>query len=175
MLALKAALFWVLMLTLAVSNGMVRQVLTARFLGADAARQVHSVLLAVLLFFLARAFVRRSGPSDLGGRLALGLCWAVATVATEIVLGRMLGMPWDQLMADWNILSGRLWPLVPLALVLGPLFGGAGLAPARPARGRRSGAKSGAKSGSARGRGGKGGGGKGGGRRSGAKARGGEE
>ena len=116
MIALKAALFWCLLFVLAIVNGVARQMVTAEMFGEATA-----------------LFARMQGLADFGSRLALGLCLCVATVLAEFALGRALGMTWEQLMADWNLSEGRLWPLVPLALLFGPLFAGPASAPAKPA------------------------------------------
>lgn len=132
MIAFKAALFWCLLFVLAVLNGVARQMVTAEMFGETTALLAHTVFLAGLFFVLSRGFTRLLGLADFGSRLALGLCLSVATVLAEFALGRALGMPWEQLMADWNLSEGRLWPLVPLALLLGPLFAGPAAAPAKP-------------------------------------------
>jgi len=133
MIALKAAIFWCLLFVLAVLNGVARQMVTAEMFGEATALLAHTVFLAALFFVLARGFTRMLGLADFGSRLALGLCLCVATVLAEFALGRALGMTWEQLMADWNLSEGRLWPLVPLALLFGPLFAGPAAAPAKPA------------------------------------------
>ncbi len=120
----KAVAMWLVFLGLAFANGALRQLVTARFLGEAVARQGHTALLAAVFLLLARWFARTAGPEGLGGRIALGLSWAVGAVLFEIGLGRALGMPWEMILSDWNLAEGRLWLLVPLSLLLGPLIAG---------------------------------------------------
>lgn len=131
---LKAGAMWLVFLALAFGNGALRQMVTGRFLGESVARQGHTIVLAAIFFLLSRWFARTAGPEGVGGRLALGLCWGLAAALFEIGLGRALGMPWQQIMADWNVSAGRLWPLVPLCLALGPVLAGHGAAPRRSRR-----------------------------------------
>lgn len=123
-LPLKAAAMWLAFLVLAFANGALRQMATQPLLGEQAARLGHTLALALLFLFLARWFARTVGPAGLDGRCLLGLAWALGASFFEIGLGRALGMPWERILADWNVVEGRLWPLVPLALLLGPVLAG---------------------------------------------------
>ena len=123
-LPLKAVAMWLAFLVLAFANGVLRQMATQPLLGEHVARLGHTLALAVLFLLLARWFVRVAGPSGLDGRCLLGLVWAAGAALFEIGLGRALGMPWERILADWNLAEGRLWPLVPLALLLGPVLAG---------------------------------------------------
>ncbi len=125
-LFLKAAAMWLVFLLLACGNGFVRQTFTAGLAGETAARQGHTIALALVFFLLARWFTRAAGPAGLDGRCLLGLLWAGAAALFEIGLGRALGMPWEHILADWNVAAGRLWPLAPLALLFGPVLAGRG-------------------------------------------------
>jgi len=44
----------------------------------------------------------------------------VLTLLFEFGLGRALGRPMETLLADYNILRGRLWPLVLITELVGP-------------------------------------------------------
>lgn len=123
-LPLKAVAMWLAFLVLAFANGALRQMATQPLLGEQAARLGHTLALAALFLLLARWFARAVGPAGLDGRCLLGLAWAVGASLFEIGLGRALGMPWERILADWNVAEGRLWPLVPLALLLGPVLAG---------------------------------------------------
>ena len=42
------------------------------------------------------------------------------TVAFEFGLGYSRGLSWNEMLADYNILAGRLWLLVPVTLLASP-------------------------------------------------------
>ena len=54
--------------------------------------------------------------------LALGVFWTALTIAFEFGFGHyVMGHPWERLLADYNILAGRIWVLVLATMLLGPL------------------------------------------------------
>jgi hypothetical protein len=57
--------------------------------------------------------------------IVVGLLWLVLTVAFEFDFFHSVGgKPWDVLLADYNILRGRLWILVLATVLLGPILVG---------------------------------------------------
>jgi len=58
---------------------------------------------------------------DRGRLIALGIGWAAATVLFEFGFGHWVaGHPWSRLVADYDLLAGRIWVLVLLTLLIGP-------------------------------------------------------
>ena len=55
----------------------------------------------------------------------VGVLWLVLTLAFEILFGRMvMGLSWERLAADYNVLEGGLLPLGLLVLLLSPVIAG---------------------------------------------------
>jgi len=55
--------------------------------------------------------------------LLIGALWLTLTVAFEFGFGHyVMGHSWRYLLADYNILKGRLWSLVLLVTFVSPLF-----------------------------------------------------
>jgi hypothetical protein len=55
----------------------------------------------------------------------VGALWVGLTVAFEFGFGHyVMGAPWEVLLADYDILRGRLWPLVLAANLVAPLLAG---------------------------------------------------
>jgi hypothetical protein len=51
----------------------------------------------------------------------LGIAWLTITVLFELAFGHWVaGHPWSRLLADYNILAGRLWVFVLLTTALAP-------------------------------------------------------
>ena len=78
-----------------------------------------------LVLIVSWLFVRVS-PRPLRHRLWwVGVAWLVATVAFEFLFGHFVsGLSWHALLADYNILRGRLWSLILISVCLGPWFWG---------------------------------------------------
>jgi len=119
---LRASLLWLAFLALAILAGALRQFLLAPAMGDLPARAVCTVLLCVLYYAAIRAFVLRLRIDGTSTRLFLGIFWSGLTLAFEFGIGLARGLSWDAMLADYNMLEGRLWPLVPLTLLLAPLL-----------------------------------------------------
>ena len=46
------------------------------------------------------------------------------TLAFEVGAGRLSGKPWSVVLADYDLLRGRIWVLVPIVTFLAPLWVG---------------------------------------------------
>lgn len=118
---LKYALAWIPMIFIGVVNGVVRELVYARFMSELAAHQVSSAI-AILLFGGYAWLVGGIWPLESASRaIKAGLTWLVLTVAFEFVFGRFAaGHSWAELLADYNVLAGRVWVFVPAALAVLP-------------------------------------------------------
>ncbi len=119
--------WWLLLALAAVLTGVVRDAACARAFGDPArAYALSSFILIVLVWALAYLYLRLTrytyGTGELWG---LGAAWLLMTVAFEFLFGRFAaGKTWAQLFADYNLLAGRTWPLVLLAVLVAPLVTG---------------------------------------------------
>jgi hypothetical protein len=68
-----------------------------------------SALLAALIWFTI-GWVKPSTPRV---SLGIGLLWVCMTLAFEFGFGRLVAhKPWPELLADYDLVHGRIWPLV---------------------------------------------------------------
>jgi hypothetical protein len=123
---LRAALVtWLLLAVAMFTNGTLRALLLQPRLGEDLARQVATVSGVLIVFVAAFVFVGRlhepSGP-DL---LKVGLLWLALTLSFEFGMGLVAGATWEEMLADYDVLAGRLWPLIPLSTLVAPWIWGA--------------------------------------------------
>lgn len=74
---------------------------------------------------IATVYIRRSPVLPPAGRWAIGLFWLVLTVCFEFLFGHYVaGHPWERLLADYNLLAGRLWVLILATLLFTPALAG---------------------------------------------------
>lgn len=112
---------WVVMLLVSVANGATRDVTYGRYLDELTAHQVSTacgILLLGLVVWLSGAFI-----SITSGRhaIAVGLFWAGLTVAFEFLFFHYVGgHSWSALLADYNVLAGRVWVFVVLWIAIAP-------------------------------------------------------
>ncbi len=118
---LRYSLAWILMVFIAIGNGALRETLFARVLSELRAHQL-SCATGILLFALYTWFLSLIWPlASRGQALEIGFVWLCLTVAFEFVFGRyVFHQPWAKLLHDYDVLAGRLWVLVLLAVALLP-------------------------------------------------------
>lgn len=120
-LLLKATGLWLLLLVCAIVNGAARDALLAPRVGERLAHQISSVFLSALILLLTFAATPSLGAHHHVQQWLIGGYWLLLTVAFEFVFGRhVLGHPWNRLLLDYDLLHGRLWPLVLATLAASP-------------------------------------------------------
>jgi len=125
-LAAKASVAWLAIFMVMFANGAVRVAILQPQLGEDRARQVSSLTGLVLVLLLSRLFVRFATEATMSQLWQIGLAWLAATVAFEFLFGHFVSrLNWAALLADYNILRGRLWVPVLVGLFSGPALWGA--------------------------------------------------
>jgi hypothetical protein len=119
---LRAIAVWFVLLVVAVANGAAREGLIRPRLGERTGHAISTILLSaaiLLVAWLTIGWLRPAAPLD---ALLIGGLWLALTVAFEFLGGHYLfGNPWSKLLADYNVLRGRIWVLVLVATVLAPL------------------------------------------------------
>jgi hypothetical protein len=117
---------WLVLMVLAILNGLLRNATYARALGEYAGHVLSSLILIAVVFAVTYAFLRLARADyRLGDLLVIGAMWLAITVAFEFLFGHYVaGHPWSRLLADYNILKGRAWGLVLLAIFVAPLIAG---------------------------------------------------
>lgn len=112
---------WLPMVPIAILNGMVRQAWYGRYMTELAAHQVSTASGLVLLGGYVWLVMRRWPPTGSGQALSIGFLWLGLTLAFEFLFGHYVaGHTWARLVADYNLLAGRVWILIPLWVGLAP-------------------------------------------------------
>ncbi|MEA3278191.1 MAG: hypothetical protein U9Q81_23465 [Pseudomonadota bacterium] len=117
----KYVLAWFPMVAIAIANGALRESWFGQSLSELAAHQL-STLTAVILFGVYIWFVVRFWPPTSAAQaVAIGLLWLVMTIAFELLFGHYLaGHSWERMLHDYNLLAGRVWPLVLVWVAVAP-------------------------------------------------------
>jgi hypothetical protein len=119
----RALAVWGLLLVLAVLNGGVRDTWLSPVLGDTIGRAISSVLLALLILLATWLTIRWIGPTTPGQAMRVGALWVALTLAFEFGVGHYgFGKPWAELLADYDLLRGRIWILVLLATFVAPML-----------------------------------------------------
>ena len=120
MLARAGAIWFGIMLA-AILNGAIRDTVLAPRLGDLGARAVSCLTLVAVVLLVTWISLQWIGPTSLADAWQIGVMWLALTLAFEFGAGHYLfGTPWSALLADYNVLAGRLWVLVLVATVTAP-------------------------------------------------------
>lgn len=120
----RAALTWAAMIPVAIFNGTFRELALKPVLGDQTARQASvvtaSLAFLVLVYLLMREYVVDETDRRL---LEVGIAWLAATIVFEFGFGHFVdGKGWGELLHDYNISAGRLWPVFLGVEVCAPLL-----------------------------------------------------
>jgi hypothetical protein len=120
---IRALLAWLVLLALAVVNGAAREAWLIPRIGASAGHAVSSLSLSALIFLLSWVAIGWINPVTAREAFLIGLVWLALTLAFEFLAGHyVFRTPWNELLADYDVLSGRIWVLVLLTTTLAPLL-----------------------------------------------------
>jgi hypothetical protein len=119
---LAAAGLWLGFLAVAVAGSLIREKVLIPGLGPLAGRAVGTLLVSLIIFALIYVYIGKLTGVTRAALLLLGQGWTLATIAFEFLFGHyVMRQSWQSLWADYNVFQGRLWPLVLIVTLLGPL------------------------------------------------------
>ena len=117
----RALIVWLGLVVLAVANGGVRDTWIAPALGDTTGRAISTVLLSVLILGATWLLVAWVGPRTAADAWRVGALWLALTLAFEFLGGHFLfGRPWPELLADYDVRRGQIWPLVLVVTAVAP-------------------------------------------------------
>lgn len=118
----KYLLVWLLLAVIAIGNGIVRQSTYASHVSDLAAHQISTVT-AILATGGVVWIISHFWPIESSAQAwAIGLSWLLLTIAFEFGFGHYVaGHPWSRLLADYNLLAGRVWALFLIWIAVLPI------------------------------------------------------
>lgn len=118
----RTVLGWLVILGLAMLNGAFRQVVLIPRIG-DRAAIISPLLLSVLIVVATAVLLPWIRPATARDAWTVGTFWLGLTLAFEFLAGHYLfGDPWAKLLAEYNVVRGRLWLVVPMTSLLAPVL-----------------------------------------------------
>lgn len=118
---LRYLIAWIPMLIIAIGNGAIRQSVFAKFLPELRAHQLSTLTGALLIGAFIWLVVHIWPPASSHQAITIGLVWLLLTVVFEFFMGLvLLKQPLVKVLADYNLLAGRIWVLFLAWLTLAP-------------------------------------------------------
>jgi len=118
---LRACGLWVLLVVLAIVNGIMREKLLVPLLGQSLALPLSGISLSMLIFLitvLLSPFLRATISSQYW---IVGGMWVLLTVLFEFSFGHyIMAESWHKLFEKYNLLEGNLWILVLITTAVSP-------------------------------------------------------
>jgi hypothetical protein len=112
---------WFAIMLIAILNGAARDMLLAPRLGDPVARALSCLTLAALIVLVTWVSLRWIHPASQGDAWTIGVMWLAMTLTFEFVAGHYLfHTEWSTLLADYNLLKGRLWIVVLVTTTIAP-------------------------------------------------------
>ena len=119
----RGVVIWLGLLLLAIVNGGIREAVMITRIGESAGHAVSSVTLSAAILIVSWFAVDWIGPASRSEAWRVGILWLALTLSFEFIVGHyVFGNSWERLLADYNVLQGRLWVLVLIATVCAPVI-----------------------------------------------------
>jgi hypothetical protein len=116
---------WLVFMVTAIVNGAFRVSVLQPSISEHLAHLLSTAILCVLLFVEINVFLGLVGEYSSASLGALGVMWALLTVAFEFGFGRYVaGDSWSTLLENYNVAKGRVWPAVLLVVLFTPVLVG---------------------------------------------------
>ena len=113
---------WLALPVAAVVNGGLRDVTYGKRMGRTASHSLAVLPLIVAILTWASALERRWPLPSRRAAVRVGLLWLGLTLVFEFGMGAVRGTPREELLAEYDVRRGHLWPLVLPAAALAPLL-----------------------------------------------------
>ncbi|MBE0620253.1 MAG: hypothetical protein IH605_06645 [Burkholderiales bacterium] len=120
-IALKALASWVLVLIVAIINGVLREEMFVPALGASGGLIASGVILSCCVFLVAFIAAPWYGRLTSLQYWRIGLVWLLLTLFFEFGFGRFVQhKDWAELFQAYTFSGGNLWPIVLVATLVAP-------------------------------------------------------
>ena len=118
---LKPILAWLVILGLAIANGILREEVLIPALGKPGGLILSGLVLCVLVALVAYGLVRLGPGLTVGEGARIGILWLGLTLAFEFAFGRFVQhKSWAELLDAYAFKEGNVWPVVLAVTLLAP-------------------------------------------------------
>lgn len=117
----KALLVWLIFMVCAILNGTLRVKFIVPFVGEPVGHVISTVLLGMIILGITWCFIPWLGADTVGQAIGIGIAWLLLTLVFEFGVGHYISYrTWPELLADYDILHGRVWVLIPITTFVAP-------------------------------------------------------
>lgn len=109
---LKSTIIWIMMIPLAIINGVVREFILNEYLGEKLALPISGILLSLAIFILSFLLVPRLKGINKKTTYYIGLYWMFLTLFFEYGMTIFMQKDLETFWSIFNPLTGNLWVIV---------------------------------------------------------------
>jgi hypothetical protein len=116
---------WLLLAIVMIANGVFRELALVPALGAANAEIASAILGVAIILGITRWSLRRLAGAPTSELVRMSALLVGLTIAFEFLFGHYVDRKsWTELVANYSIWEGRLWPIVLVTLALTPFLWG---------------------------------------------------
>jgi hypothetical protein len=120
---LRGFVVWLIIVLAEVLHGTARVFLLEPLVGDFKARQIGVFTGSIIIIGIAIASIRWIRAAGVFRLLSVGFLWSGLMFGFEIFLGRfVMGLSWERILSEYNLLKGGLMAIGLLVLTLSPLI-----------------------------------------------------
>ena len=119
----RCMLMWLALIVAEIAHGILRAILLVPLVGEFRSNQIGVFTGSGIILLIAYLSIRWIGATSRSDLLMVGAIWLALTVAFEVCFGLLVvGLPWERIASDYNLLNGGLMPLGLLVLFFSPMI-----------------------------------------------------
>lgn len=116
---------WLIILPFMVANGMFRELVLRRYVSTQVAEIISAALGVAIIVAVTRFTLRPLAGKSTGALIRASLTFVLLTAVFEFAFGLYVDRKsWSELLANYEIWNGRLWPVVLGMLAFAPFLWG---------------------------------------------------
>ena len=121
----KILLAWLIILPFMIANGIVRELAIKPFVAPQVAEAISVVIAVVIMLALTRRLLRPISGQPTSQLVRASAILVLLTVAFEFLFGHYVDRKsWSELIANYELWNGRLWPIALTTLAFTPFLWG---------------------------------------------------
>ena len=115
---------WFIIMIFAILNGILREYIISIKFGDYFGHILSVVILSSIILILTSLFLKILSISENNhGLWLIGIMWLIMTISFEFIFGYfVIGHSISFLLADYNILKGRLWIIILIITLISPIL-----------------------------------------------------
>src|SRR6056297_1107483 len=122
-IVLRGFAVWILLIVAEIVHGILRAILLVPLVGEFRSNQIGVFTGSAIILLITYITIRWIGAKQTPESLTVGFTWLMLTVAFEVLFGRIvMGLTWERIVSDYNVLEGGLMPFGLLVLFCSPLI-----------------------------------------------------